>query len=190
MRNSLSPGFLKIFYTTNGHPHIMTLPVNPVAPAGNATQLTDSSGAPQLWTSVVADIVLFMKALIRAADSIDTAEIWTQATPTSVPIFQASTTVGVAGTNGGTVVPYSQTRFSFRTALGGKAVWQLMETPFAIDQKFSAPLYGGVGAFAAVDSYFTGASAAVWGRDNAYIAVGVRAVTKINDTLRKKYLNP
>lgn len=189
-RNSLAPGFLKIFYTAQGHAHIMVLPVNPVAPAGNATNLLDSGGASQLWTAAVADIVLFLKGLLATTDTIDTAEIWTQASPTSVPIFQASMTVGVAGTVSSTGTPYVQLRMSFRTSAGGRAVFQVMEPVFVPDTVSSAPLYGGNTHLQAVLSYISGNSSVIWGRDNHYIASGIKAVTKVNDTLRKKYLNP
>lgn len=189
-RNSLSPGYLKVFYTSNGHPHIQVLPVNPVAPAGAGTNLIDSGGSSQLWTSAVADLALIMKPFFHTTSSIDTAEIWTQATPTSIPLFQASTTVAVSGTATPPDIPFSQVRFSFRTTAGGKAVYQLMETRFTIDQKLSAPLYGGAAELQAVDSYLTGSSCVVWGRDNHYISSGIRYVSKINDGLRKKYLNP
>lgn len=189
-RNSLSPGYLKIKYTSNAHPHVMTLPVNPVAPAGASTMLTDSSAAPQLWTSAVADIVLILKALLKTTASIDSAEVWTQATPTSVPIFQASVAVGVAGTSSAATVQWSQLAFSFRTAAGGRAKFVVLEGVNAVDNKYPAPLYAGNAAMQAVDSYLTGASCVVWGRDNAYIASGIQAVVKTNDALRKKFLNP
>lgn len=189
-RNSLSPGFLKIFYTSNGHPHVQTLPVNPVAPAGAATNLLDKSGASQLWTSAVADLVLIMKAVLHTTDSIDTAEIWTQASPTAVPIFQASSAIGVNGTSASVDQPFSQLRFSFRTSLGGRGVYTVLEGVTAPDQKFPAPLYGAVAAFAAIDAYLTGVNSVVWGRDNAYLSAGIRAVSKTNDTLRKAFLNP
>lgn len=189
-RNSLSPGFLRIKYTSNGHNHVMTLPVNPSTPAGAGTQLIDSSAALQLWTSAVADIVLILKALLKTTDTISSAEIWTQATPTSVPIFQASTTVGVNGTSAAATVPWSQLAFSFRTTAGGRAKFVVLEGVNAVDFKYAAPLYSGNAAMQAVDTYLTGASSVVWGRDNHYIASGIQAVTKTNDALRKKYLNP
>lgn len=189
-RNSLSPGFLKIFYTSNTHPHLQVLPVNPVAPAGAGTNLLDKSGASQLWTSAVADIVLFLKQYLDSASTIVSAEVWTQATPTSVPIFQATTALGVAGTAVGAAVPWAQVRQSFRAANGSRAVYQVMESVLAVDLKVSAPLYGGAAMLQASANYLTGSSSVVWSRDNSYLANGIRAVTKTNDKLRKKYLVP
>jgi hypothetical protein len=138
----------------------------------------------------VADWVLLMKALFVAADSIDFAEMWTQATPTSIPILQDTVTIGVAGTHGGADVEWCQLRMSFRTKAGGRAAVTFLETPFLPDLKYSAPGYSSTATLAAIASYLTGNSACVWGRDNSYIASGIFAVTKTNDTLRKKYLNP
>lgn len=152
--------------------------------------LTDSSASPQLWTAAVADIVLFLKQWLLAGDSITSAEVWTQASPTALPIFQASIAVGVAGTGTGATKPYSQARMSFRTKAGGRAAFQVMESFFAVDAKAVPPSYSGNAAPQATDAYLTGSSSVVWGRDNSYIAAGIRLVTKTNDKLRKKYLNP
>lgn len=190
MRNSLSPGFIRIFYTSNGHQHVQTLPVIPVAPAGAATMLTDSSGAPQAWTAAIADIVLFEKSFFKAPSSLDSAELWTQALPTAVPILQDSIGIGVAGTSGSPEIPYEQIRFSFRGSGGSKGVFLLLETKWPIDTKESAPLYGGNVEQQAVESYLTGASCVIVTRAGEYMSSGIRSVTKINDALRKRYLNP
>lgn len=189
-RNSLSPGYVKFNYFANAHPHLMTVPVNPIAPAGAATQLTDSGGGTQLWTSFVADWVLLMKALLNTADSIVLAEMWTQATPTSVPLFQATTAIGVAGTGSTPAIALSQYRQSFRTKAGGRGVFMMMETIAAIDTKLRAPGYSSFAPSLAIDAYLTGSSSCAWGRDNAYMGAGIQVVTKINDKLRKKYFNP
>lgn len=188
--NSLSPGYVVFNYTSNGHTHKQTVPVIPVAPAGPATNLRDSSGASQLWTSFTADWVLLLKPFFHTTDSIDSAEMWTQASPSSVPLLQDTQSIGAAGTSASPDVPWSQLKMSFKTTLGGKAFVQLMEGITGADSKLLPPTYGGATGIAAFLSYLTGASACPVGRDGAYIARAVLAVSKINDTLRKKYLVP
>lgn len=189
-RNSLSPGYVRFSYTSNGHVHKQTLPVQPLAPAGSSTLLVDSSGAYQLWTAFVSDWVLLLKEVLVAADSIDFAEMWTQASPTAVPILQDTYSIGVAGVHAGSDTPWCQMRMSFRTKAGGRAAVTFLEPPYLPDLKYAAPGYDSTAALANIESYLTGSSACPWGRDNSYIASGIFAVSKTNDTLRKKFLAP
>lgn len=190
MANSLSPGYVVINYTSNGHAHKQVLPVNPSTPAGPSTQLIDSSSALQLWTSFVTDWVLLLKPCFHTTDTIDTAEMWTQATSTSVPVLQDTTNIGVNGTSASAAIEWTQVTMSFRTANGSRALLKLLETPFANDTKWPAPLYSGITQFQDILSYLTGSSACVISRGGAYITSGIRAVSKTNDTLRKKFLVP
>lgn len=188
--NSLAPGYVVFNYTSNGRSHKQVLPVNPVAPAGPSTLLRDSSGASQAWTSFVADWVLLLKDCFNTGSSIDSAEMWTQASPTSVPILQDTTTIGVAGTSASADVQDEQTVLTFRTSNGSRMLVKLIEAIFPVDVVRSGPLYGGVTEWAAFASYLTGSSACVWSRGGAYATSSIKGVTKTNDSLRKKTINP
>lgn len=188
--NCLAPGFVRVFYNSNTHEHRMTIPVFPVLPAGASTLLYEKGGATLAWLTGITAVITVIKARYPAAASFETAEIWTQADCESVPLLQDTQTLGIAGTLGSGATAYMQSLFTFRTQFGGRGKLMLMEPGGTVDVKSFPPTFGGDAALQAISDYVIGSTSIVYARDNSFNASAIKYISKVNDKLRKKYLNP
>jgi len=187
--NCLAPGFMRLFYESNGHNHQMVLPVipNTVAPSfllrkkGGGT-ISQSDAVVALW-SVVSPI-------FADADTLSGWEAFTQADCASAPVFQnPGTAVGLVGSSGIADQQWVQAVLTFKTVAGGRGRFTLLEQANAQDQKASLSSLSATPVGDLVD-YLTGADSWVVARDGSYLGLPLNFVTKVNDALRKKFLNP
>lgn len=185
-RNSLFPGFIKLFYHTNGHQHTQVLPVKPT-PSGTTFAVEKIGGGTyDPWTSAMDAYALILKALIKTTDIIDYAELYTMASETSNPLFRENYSIAVAGTSSVADVPWQEAVFVWRTAAGGVLRSYIMENSFTVDQRFIGNASMGTAGNAYRD-LFTSSAGFVFGRDGSAPIALASMTTKINDKLRKKF---
>lgn len=184
--HDISPGFIIVFYSSNGHSHKHIIPIkNPIDTGGGeysvdtkAASGVDVDTAMGLWATAV-------KPLLFTGSTLLYWELWTKASPTADPIFRETGDLSVVGTNGAAAIAMSQFVASYRTALGGTGKFTLMETAMPLNV-VTKPTY--TGAFLTLYTYLTGSGSIYAGRDEGYPVSIPKMITKINDALRKKYL--
>jgi hypothetical protein len=187
--NCLAPGFIKLFYTSNSHPHVQTIGINPQNTTGSI--LTTKGGTTNAFDAAIDDIVALFKAMIKTTGSYTGAELYTQADCSSAPVFRFAYDLGgaQAGTASGATQVYQQLDMTYRTQLGGRFKLMFMEGAIEVnDVKQPVGVYSG--AIAAINAYLASDDNVIYARDNSYSGFALNVVTKVNDALRKKYLNP
>jgi len=188
-RHSLYPAFVKIRYTSNGHPHDQVLPVSATpAAAGASFTIPNRGGSPVDWATAVDAYVVVMKAIFAAESSIDFAELFELEATTAPPSFLASHPIGVAGTHGAAPVPFAQVVVPFKGLGGGGMRPYYLETPYPNEIRESYP--SGDTALDALIAWVLGANDVFCTRGGGFPAASLGFVTKINDELRKRYFNP
>lgn len=189
--NSLAPGFVKLFYNSNGHVHLSVLQVKPFPtlahPSGWGLDRADGVGSANSWETDITAYVTVLKANMHTSSTFTFAELWTKDTPEADPVFRATAALNIAGTNATAVQAFSQLAYTWRTADGGLLRTYQMEWAAGTSIDFELyPPYSG--ASLAIFNYLKGDSAVVFGRDNSRVIAGVRVLSKTNDALRKKYM--
>lgn len=184
--NSLSPGFVNIYYTTATRTHKQTLPVIPdgVLTPGIMPDLLQYDGNPVDLDTAVNTYVDTIKGLFNTSTSFVFAELWSQPTPEDDPLFIFQVELGIVGTNAGTPVLYSQVSTTFRTHLGGLYRNVLLETIMATNLRDDFPFTNGT--ITALYNFLKGPTSFVYGRDGGKIVAAIRMMTKTNDMLRKR----
>ena len=193
-KNSLYPGFIRLEYISNGHPHVQTLPCKPFISIGS-TWFVEKKADPLggLWTTSVQALVDLYKPLFSTTTTFTTASLWTMAAPDADPQFQEEFAINQAATETTVPVPNSQISVCFRTSAGGLARLYLMEVRGTLNTVALPPGYGAFGgslatSFAAIVNFLKGTNSFVVGRDGGWLVAGLRAFHKTNDALRKKFL--
>jgi hypothetical protein len=182
--NSLYPGFVKLLYTSNGHNHVMTLPVIPVLDTG-VWKLTRRDATLQAWGAAITAFAAYIQPFLAAADIITGAELFTLASPTASPIFQDGIALALHGSSGTTDVQWSEFVMTFRAAAGGLLKFYIMETHYPIDLKSGFP--SGNTDADALAGYPLLSAGVVFARNGQKVLLPIRYTTKINDALRKKF---
>ena len=189
MPNCLSPAYGQVTYTTNSHQHVMRLPLNnvdaDVSHVYNKGHTSVPTDASMLY------FIELLAPLFANADSFSGVEYFTQANCASAPVYQRAYDFGggVSGSSGVSDSAWTQAVLTFKTTLGGRFKLMLLEGGAVPDLKIA--LSAGVSpAMNAIRDYLVSSADIVAAYDNGYPAVPLNFVTKTNDTLRKKYLNP
>lgn len=184
--NCLAPAYLKVYYTSNGHEHVMTLPVkNDGTGADFDLILYDDTTESQ--AEAMTDLVTLLQPLFNEADSFAGWEAYTQADCESAPVFRnAGTFTSIEGSNPSADEPWSQGVMTFKTSAGGRGRFQLMEGVFNPNSKLAAPTF--TGALEDLRDFLVGNTSFIYGRDNGKLLLPLNWVTKINDKLRDKFL--
>lgn len=192
-RHALSPGYAVLIYTSNTHEHRMTIPVNPDVfnhVPGDAVSLYSKGAGLKTLAVAAGEIVNAIKALFTTTATFNELQYWQKPTPTSDPVFiRSDTIVAGAGTEAvASIKANSQLVLSGRTTLGGLMRCFFMEGWQTVDYEFDPPTYGGFTALTTFVTYMTGINAVWCGRDGGYMQTSLRAFTKTNDALRKKFI--
>ena len=187
MANSLYPGFINIFYTGyGGHAHTMRLPVIP-SPSGGSYVLEQNDGTSEIiWTYHVEDLVDKLILWLKAPEGFSRAELWTLSSPTADPVFAEAYEINREGTASGDNNKWTQAVWTHRTRLGGIGRFYLMEANVGLNLNYRAPLPPGT--IADLSLFLTGTTGFVRGRDGSQLVAPISYTTKINDSLRRKYL--
>jgi hypothetical protein len=186
--NCLAPGFFRLFYTSNGHNHVQTVGVDPTD-SSMATWRT-SGGSTNAFDAALDAYVALIAPFFHTTDVFTGAEVYSMPTCADAPVFKFAYDLngGVNGTSSSADVDWTQCVLTYRTKAGGKFKLQLMETIIASDEKEALPT---ASAFIiALNTYLLGAGDVLYARDNSFPGFALNLVTKVNDKLRKKFLNP
>lgn len=187
MPSSLYPGFVKLFYTGNGHPHVMTIPVIPSASGSTWKVAKVLGGDYDPWTTAIDAFNVLFKAVLKTTDGVVSADLYTLASETADPLFRESYACVVAGTSAGTIAANSQAVITLRTSLGGILKLYVMEAAGVVaDYVDRAPL--AAGGFKNLADFMIASTGFAFGRDGGRPIAPVSLITKTNDALRKKYL--
>jgi hypothetical protein len=188
-QNSLYPGFVKLKYQSNGHDHQMILPVKPFQDfTGNWTLEEKGVPAGEAFENAMEDLSTALKPLFPTSATILFAELWTMDSPTADPQYRTTRELNDAGTGSGAAVANSQAVITFRTTNGGIARIYIMEGRNAVNVEAYPPTFTGLTDFVAFSAYATGSGSPIYGRDGGELLTPIRALSKTNDALRKKFI--
>lgn len=189
--NSISPGFMKLIYSANGHPHTATygLKLNNattrLTPGDTDIEIINKGGDVVMLLDLTPFLWNVLKPFFKTTDNLTYIEVWDKRLPTDDPIFINVFDVDVDGTSTSPNVPNGQFEISIRTLAGGIQKIYLMEgvtVPTIPDRR----PFGGAAQIALAE-YLEGEDVCVFARDNSYPLLCTTINTKYNDALRKKY---
>ena len=186
--NSLSPAYIRWRYVANGHHHTQTLCVK-LAPGftpGSEPSLLDHAGDDHAVIGALNVLGAFYEPFFKTTASFGLFEVWSQPLPTDEPVFIFAGVSTVVGTDTGAEVPACEQVFTFRTPSKGGMKLYFMESNSAVNASFDPPYSNPV--FSDLSDYVTGSTSILYGRNGDAPIAPIRAVTKINDVLRRKYL--
>jgi hypothetical protein len=193
-QNSLSPGFVKLFYSVAGRPHKQILPVLPATvyepgtlPSSVRFQLGDNIAQITFAAAMDAYDDILDDGLNTTDGNITLAEFWQQPLVTDDPQFVSVYEIGHAGASATATVPYSQRTTTFRTSLGGYYKNVVLDQVNPVNVEDAYPFAAGV-ALNLYNFLTDPTTNFIRGRDGGFIVSGINTVTKTNDALRKKYL--
>jgi hypothetical protein len=184
--NSLSPGFVKLYYTSGGLEHVATLPVVPQEDPGlPGWEVLTYDGSYDEWEAAVTGYVTVIKPLFHTSTVFTYAELWEQPEPEDDPVFRAVAFLEIAGTGAATVVG-SMATFSLRSDQGGNAKIVLMSHNNTVNLRRLPPSWGGATAIEAVADYLVGTSNFIHARDGGRFIAATQYTTKTSDESRKR----
>lgn len=188
-QNSLYPGFVKLKYSANGHTHYQVLPVIPDTPAspGIEPYFALADGPAAGMNILIDEYIALIDNLYTDTASFILAEFWRVPTIGSDPVFEYVYEIGQPGLSATAPTLAGQLCISLRTSAGGILKLYYMETVSGLAVKDDYPFANS--AINALTNYLIGGSTGwIVGRDGGYPIAGLRALTKVNDALRKKYV--
>lgn len=185
-RNSLAPGFLRLFYIgPQNIQHVQTLGVRPSSVVPGSSLMFQRDNAQVSLSALWAIMKIPWKGILSAACTWQQMDFWSQPTPESDPVFVETLVLNEVGTNVAASVANSQVLFSWRSLGGGRGKTLFMEQSNAVNLVLKPVGYGGAPNLAIV-TYLTSASCVIYARDNSYPGVVPKGFTKTNDAMRKK----
>jgi len=186
--NSLSPAFIKLYYSAAGRSHVATIPTKffgtPVP--GVAPNLTLHNGGSNTFTSFMAGYIAAWKVFFDTITTFDYADVWSQPTPEDDPVWIFTYASGAIGTSVTDFNVASELVMTFRTDQGG-----ILRT-YAMEQAEPSNVfvsYASMGSAAkAYADLVMAATSAAYGRDGGAPVACLGYKTKTNDVLRRKIL--
>lgn len=188
-QNSLYPGFVKLKYVSNGHTHYQVLPVlYDVTPDAGDEPIFQTRDLSVIGMNAAIDAyIAIIDNLFTDTGSFVIAENWAYPSVDSDPIFTYVYEIGQPGVSGTAPLTNGQLVVSFRTALGGFLKLYFMEQLGGLASKDEYP-FANATVDALADYLINPALGWVVGRDGSHPISGLRALTKTNNALRKKYV--
>lgn len=182
--NDLYPGFVDLFYTVGTKEHKARLPCKPFLSV-SSTWYVEAKGDPTgiLWTTALNAYITAVKPLFHSSVTFTYAELWNIASPESDPVYQDTTSLGVAGTAATAPTSMAQAVVSGRTQNGGIAKLYFMEPSVTVNTKLK-PVYSGV--YLAIQTYMLGSTSWIVGRNGGFWIAMPQVTTKTNDALRRQ----
>lgn len=185
--NDLAPGFIRLYYTSNGHPHVQVLPISfdstPVA--GTEPNLESRDGSAVAASAFMAAYLAVWRAIFPIATAWTGFEVYSKEI-LGDPQYIWGDDLTIVGSNGSGVQSNSQVTYTFRTNQGG--VMRLVAMEAAIATTVRAPLRTTLAApNGAIATYILGATNCIIGRDGGFPISGIFITSKVNDALRKRY---
>lgn len=188
--SDIAPGFLRITYGLPTSQHVMIVPVNPVPETVVVGQEPSflTRGGIQLDMEIAWDTLSgYLAPMFTAAVSFTSVEFWSRPTPEDDPIFVYALPGGLPGTGVGTLAVDGMLTITFRTFAGGIRKFVLMESIFPSNFIDQEPWSNA--AMEDFITYIESANNFTYSRDNSYPFIGLKALGKTSDALRKRRLN-
>lgn len=184
--NCLAPAYLKLFYESNGHDHVMTLPVkNSGSGANFELERYDNSTIAQ--ATGVTELMDVLLPLFDDSSSFSGWEAYLQADCESSPTFaNAGTLMAADGTNVGAAAAWVQAVLTYKSSAGGRGKFQMMEGVFGINTHTA--ISGLSGIVKDLSDYLISSDSWIYARDNGKLTLPLFYTTKVNDVLRKREL--
>ena len=194
MRYDVGPLYAKMFYTSNGHSHVMTVCLKLASVSTPPTVGVCPNVVTKGVTTLSADVALneyadALKSMLSTSSAIDSYDIYYKPEPLSEPIWIYGAPIATAtGTATDASKANEQFTISFRSAAGHHMRIQLMEAIFGYDTVY-APAAIAIEAHAApAVTYLLGSTGAVVARDGTFPSAVIRGIGKYNDLLRRRFL--
>jgi len=193
MSNSISPGYVKLFYDnlvgTVNFRHTAVIPVTPEDEGGGVWTLQRRGGGTNIaLPDAMDEYVALVKGIVNASTTFTVAELWSKPTPESDPMFIELYEIGVVGTDGGSASAANQMTLTFRSTEGGTGRTVVMGTVVLPNQSFLPPSWTGATGIGEIADYVCAADTWVTCRDGGFAYAPIRAMTKTNDVVRRKFL--
>lgn len=187
MNDGLFPAWIYFYYQTEFGQHRMTVPVQTDGTAGSDSTLELKGGSVENWRVAAGTYSALIAACYPPQTTITYAELWWKVGPTASPTYEDTFELLDVGTNTNPSIKAAQITFSWRTNNGGNGRTVLMDCVYAPNQSVRPPFTSLGTPFTNLTTYILGATSPVIGRDNGKPVAGIRATTKTNDALRKRY---
>lgn len=186
-RHSLFPNSITIHYNSNGHDHLMVLPVGAVTGSAPGWLLPTQDSGTVDWRTAVDDFCTLLAAAFDSSSSFAYAELFTYEATNAPAEFLAAHTIDIAGSSISTAKDFVQTVFPFKGLGGLQLRLTLLESVIDADQHVPASATGFTPADDIIDFVL---STENWllTRGGAFPAVSLGFTSKVNDKLRKRYL--
>lgn len=183
--NSLSPAFVKLNYSRTGFSHTATYPVAPdgALTPGDNPQMAIKSGFSIDFVSAMEDYSNLLKPIFTAEFTINTAEFWSQPTPSDDPVWIYTHSLGDAGTNPADLTPASEAVMTARTDNGGLIRLYYLEVPIPVNLAYFSTFPSD---YADIADFFLSSDSWLRGRDNGFPLTFISLKTKTNDVLLRK----
>jgi len=189
--NSLSPAFMKLFYTGNGRGHVATIPITF---SGGFTPGVLPSLLAKNGTAVAGDVAAdgfaaIFTPFLNTGDEVSRVEYFSWPSPADDVIFIYAVDVAAAGESALAALEDSMLTMSFRTNLGGVLKFVILDAALsAVNVREIPPFTPGSRAIDAATA-ITDAFSCWKGRDGGYAIAGIALTTKTNDKLRRDTLD-
>lgn len=187
-QNSLSPGYVKLFYKRDTVEHTMVIPTKfytAPTPGSEPSLLTHAAGQYP-FEDAVNDLCDFLLPISGTNMTFDSAEVWYQPTPADDPLWIFTVAIDKTGTFAGTAVNAGQLVMTFRSNAGGLYRLYLMESAIPVNQVGVPAEF--TTAQTNLSNYVKDGPSWIYARDNGYPIVCLGFKTKTNDVLRRRLL--
>lgn len=190
MINSLSPAFLKLFYTFSAITHVMTLPVIPNGAwtPGVEPDLLTYGGGSQSLSGCMSLLMPVIRPFFGTGTEFNRVEAWSKPTPESDPIWTYTETIGLAGSAASASANNLQGVVTFRTDAGGLFKLYMMEMQSGQNVNLRDPYPFTTTLATNLANMLQASTSFVYGRDGGKMVVPLYYTTKYNDALRKRRL--
>jgi hypothetical protein len=187
-QNTLSPGFIKMYYISGAGQHSATIPVLPFLAVGNVWRLQGRGGVQPTWKDWLDGYVAVCRPMTANTVSYQYAELWHAPDTDLDPVYADTHEIELngSGTNQAGSTPSGQIVFTGRTTNGGLARAYLMGPVYAPNQLLRPPLFGGATPVVNWVNYITANNTCWVGRDDGYAFAAIKVLTKTNDALRRR----
>lgn len=185
--NSISPAFLRLEYFRGTVRHQMIIPVvlTPGFTPGDEPSLELKGGGSGTFSTMITNFVNVIKATFHTTVVFSQCEAWSKPTPTSDPIYIYTHPLNIAGTSGTAALVAGQYVLSHRSAAGGIHRLYLMEASVVANVVVNPPLTGNADA---ISDFMVASTSFFVARDGGYLVAPTRAISKVNDALRKRLI--
>lgn len=186
LSSKLAPGFIRLAYEGTRVPHHQIIPINFADPPtpGVIPTLMPTGGTPLSFTTAIEEYVsAAMSTNLAVGVRIGSADIYSVNPVTGVRTFIWTRQLAEEGDNVNATVPFTESVWVFKSAIGKPIKVYLMESVYDADQRN----VGSVPADARQDviDYVLSPTNIFYGRTNAYPIAFMTFTSKINDVLRR-----